>query len=116
MEQLARLENNQTQQKVSMILPKKTVFIVEDNTSIREFLVGFLEDNGYWVKSARNGKEAINKLKVAASPSVFLVDAMMPEMNGYELTHWLRADSTLSKVPIVMMSAFNKLDENVEWD
>lgn len=116
MEQLERFETKSPQKNVSMLLPKKTVFIVEDDVSIREFLATYLEDNGYWVKSARNGKEAINKLKGTTSPSVFLVDAMMPEMNGYELIHWLRSGSNLSQVPILMMSAFKKLDGIKEWD
>lgn len=83
---------------------KKNILVVEDDNSIRELLVEFLESEGYAVDSANNGQEGINLLK-EKTPDLILVDLMMPVMDGYAFrTEQLKHD-TWRNIPTVVMSA-----------
>jgi CheY-like chemotaxis protein len=62
----------------------KKILVIEDNDDIREAITGVLADEGYETDSAENGREGIEKLRFATSPTLVLVDLMMPSMNGWE--------------------------------
>jgi CheY-like chemotaxis protein len=82
----------------------KKILVVEDDNSIRELLVEFLESEGYFVDSAVNGLEGIKYLK-EKTPDLILVDLMMPVMDGYAFrTEQLKHDSW-KNIPTVVMSA-----------
>lgn len=85
------------------------ILLVDDNDLNREIAITLLEDEGFSVEYAVNGKEGINTL-VAAGPGHFqliLMDIQMPEMNGYEATKAIRKldDPTLATIPILAMTA-----------
>ena len=82
------------------------VLLVDDEAFNLEILEELLSDCGYQTDTANNGREACDIL--SANPnkySVVLLDRMMPEMNGIEVTEFMRKDSELRKIPIVMQSA-----------
>jgi CheY-like chemotaxis protein len=83
---------------------KKSILIVDDEASIVESLQEILEYEGYDVRVASNGKQALALLDQAV-PSVVLTDFMMPVMNGLQLMEVLRARPELQSLPIVLMSA-----------
>ncbi len=82
----------------------KTVLLVDDEHAIIDALSGILEDEGFRVVTAANGREALARLEEGL-PDVALVDVMMPGMDGRELVQRMRADARLSRIPVVMMSA-----------
>ena len=86
---------------------KKTstkILIVDDDPDIIEILTYNLSNEGYNVKSAVNGVEAIKKAKKFI-PDIILLDVMMPEMDGIEACSNLREIESLSKSMIIFLSA-----------
>jgi CheY-like chemotaxis protein len=90
-------------------MTEESVLIVEDDTRIARALTRFLDNAGYTVTSASNGREALDQLHKGVLPSVLLIDLMMPFMSGSELIERLHRDDTLSQIPVVVMSAYPKL-------
>src|SRR5579862_5399193 len=82
-----------------------TVLVVEDDPDIREALCMLLEDEGYTVYSAENGRMAACLLSSQPPPSLVITDLMMPIMDGWELVDRLRQNDRLSSVPVVVISA-----------
>ena len=80
------------------------VLVVDDSLTVRKITGRLLERQGYTVATARDGVEALEKLK-EARPDVMLVDIEMPRMDGFELTRHLRADATLANLPVIMISS-----------
>ena len=86
---------------------KKTstkILIVDDDPDIIEILTYNLSNEGYNVKSAVNGVEALKKAKKYI-PDIILLDVMMPEMDGIEACSNLREIESLSKSMIIFLSA-----------
>ena len=85
---------------------EKYVLLVEDDLDIREVLVDILSDWGYQVVAVNDGRAALDALaRRQPPPCVALVDLMMPVMDGIELVSRMRADITLSRIPVVITSA-----------
>ena len=86
---------------------KKTttkILVVDDDPDIIEILTYNLSNEGYNVKSAFNGIEALKKAKKFI-PDIILLDVMMPEMDGIEACSNLREIESLSKSRIIFLSA-----------
>ena len=86
---------------------KKTstkILVVDDDPDIIEILTYNLSNEGYNVKSAVNGVEALKKAKKYI-PDIILLDVMMPEMDGIEACSQLREIESLSKSMIIFLSA-----------
>lgn len=84
----------------------KKILIVEDEQDIRESLREVLEDEGFEVKTAVNGKDALAKLESnECVPDLILLDLLMPVMNGLEFRKEQMTRKTHSGIPVVIMSA-----------
>jgi signal transduction histidine kinase len=81
------------------------LLLVEDDPSIRATLAEMLEDEGYAVSTATNGREALELLGRNAPPDLILLDLMMPIMDGWEFRVVQRADPLLAGIPLLAMSA-----------
>lgn len=81
-----------------------TVLVVEDNLSQRQMISQLLKEKGLNVTEARNGSEALRKIR-SQCPDLVLLDIIMPLMNGYELCRLLKAHPKTQQVPIVLCSA-----------
>jgi CheY-like chemotaxis protein len=92
-----------TQLPISQHLPC-TVLVVDDHESTREMLGVALGIHGFEVRLAENGAEAMDMLS-ANSCQVVLTDFWMPEMNGVELLHAIRANTRLTDMPVILMTA-----------
>jgi CheY-like chemotaxis protein len=83
----------------------KSVLIIEDDDDVRDALAQLLEDEGYGVHAAHNGREGLQIASEAAPPRVIVLDLMMPIMNGWEFLAARRNDPRLRNVPVVVVSA-----------
>jgi CheY-like chemotaxis protein len=91
---------------------KNSVLVVEDDEAIRESLVEFLEDHGYHPMEAHHGQEALQLLAGAAErPGLIVLDLMMPIMDGHAFREEQLRDPELSKIPVVVISAYRDVDD-----
>jgi DNA-binding response OmpR family regulator len=81
----------------------KKVLVLEDESSIRSFIVINLRRAGYEVIEAESGEEALEKLKVHGDTRVALLDIMLPGIDGFEVCRRIRASN--SRIGIIMLTA-----------
>ena len=79
----------------------RTILVVEDEPTLRETLVDALAADGFRVVAAADGREALAQFR-GERPDLVLLDIMLPELSGIEVTRIIRAESG---VPIVMLTA-----------
>ena len=79
------------------------ILLVDDSATARKLIAGKLENSGYHVLSAENGREAI-QIARSSSPSLALVDISMPMMDGYAVCRALRDEPATQNVPVVLIS------------
>lgn len=91
---------------------KISVLVVDDESAICEMIRFTLGKSGMHVRSAANGKEALEMIN-DDSPDIVLVDWMMPKMSGPQLTRRLRKDSLTRDIPIIMLTARVSEDDKV---
>lgn len=82
------------------------VLIVDDDEALLDAFRGLLDSEGYEVETARNGKEALEKLATIAPPGLILLDLKMPVMDGWQFLATRPAESPALRVPIVLLSGF----------
>jgi DNA-binding response OmpR family regulator len=85
--------------------------LVEDEANARSALVALLEDEGFAVRAAADGAEALLILK-AWHPDVILTDIKMPRVDGLELLTLL--ETQLAAVPVIVMTAYGSIDDAVD--
>jgi two-component system, OmpR family, response regulator len=85
-----------------------TVLIVDDDPSILDFLGEALRWEGYAVLTAADS-EAL-RLAHTFQPDVILLDLLLPGMDGREISSRLRADAKTSDIPIILMSASDRMN------
>ena len=90
----------------------KTILVVDDDQDIRDTLTELLQEEGYAVVRASHGGEALCALRELPSPSLILLDLMMPVMDGWQFRTEQRKDPALASIPVVVISATGK-DEKV---
>ena len=94
------------------------VLLVEDDPALRRYLEVVLDRNGYAVVSAGDGLEAM-KFLLTAHVDVIVTDALMPNLDGYELCRFVRNSEHLAHLPIILLSALdprNTTDESEQVD
>lgn len=84
----------------------KLLLVVDDNPLNRKLLADTLNADGYRVRCAASGSEALAAIADTA-PDLLLLDVMMPGMDGFELVRQLRADRTTRELPVVMVTALD---------
>ncbi len=83
-----------------------TVLVVDDEEDTVELARMVLEYEGYIVTSARNGEEAIQLLENnGEKPDLILLDVLMPKVNGLEVCKWIKAQSDLKTIPVLLFTA-----------
>lgn len=82
----------------------KKILIADDNENIREALTYLLEDEGYKLSLAKDGTEALKKVK-SVRPDILFLDIMMPEMNGYDVCRLIKSDPDLRSTYVIMLTA-----------
>jgi response regulator RpfG family c-di-GMP phosphodiesterase len=89
------------------------ILIVDDEQAGREAMESILLNQGYRLMFASQGVEAISKARELA-PDIILLDIMMPGMDGFEVCRRLRADTHLSEVPIVLVTALDDRESRLQ--
>lgn len=82
------------------------ILIVEDSRVQAAQLRHLLEENNYRVTVATNGKEALVAVQHKL-PTLIISDIMMPEMNGYELCTYLKADPAFNDIPVILLTSLS---------
>jgi two-component system, chemotaxis family, sensor kinase CheA len=81
-----------------------SVLVVDDTTVVRELERSILEEAGYRVRTARDGREALAAL-ASEPPDLVVTDVDMPDLDGLELTRAIRADRALAGLPVVVVTS-----------
>ncbi len=87
------------------IIAGKTIMVVDDDMRNVFALTSLLEEYDAEVVVAKNGREAIGKLKNIENIDLILMDIMMPEMDGYEAMELIRKEKKYEKLPIIALTA-----------
>jgi DNA-binding response OmpR family regulator len=83
---------------------QKTVLIVDDEDEIRRLLRRVFESRGFRVREADRGNTAL-KLVKEEPPDVMILDAMLPEIHGFDIARRIKGSERYGKIPIIMVSA-----------
>jgi DNA-binding response OmpR family regulator len=82
------------------------VLVVEDDRDIRESVVEVLQDAGYTVSAAADGRQALDLLAAASPrPDLILLDLMMPVMNGFQFRQEQLKCEELAAIPVLVVTA-----------
>ena len=92
---------------------KPKILISDDEDDIRMVLKKRLESAGYDVITASNGAEAV-ETAVKEKPDLIIMDVMMPVMDGFEATRILRSKLETAVIPIVMLTAKQTKEDELE--
>jgi pilus assembly protein CpaE len=88
------------------------ILIVDDDLDTLKLVGLILQRHGYQIIAANGGVQALAKA-TTDRPDIILLDVMMPDMDGYEVTRRLRADTAVAHIPIIMFTAKTLLDDKV---
>ncbi len=90
---------------------QKTVLIVDDSATCRQFLQSALSNRGYNVLTAFDGVDALDAIKAYGHPDLVLTDLEMPRMDGYELIEALKGNGYRNPIVVGSSIRFVDLDE-----
>lgn len=93
---------------LSIVIPTdiRVLLVIDDNEGMAELLERYLTDMPYRVTATTSAREGL-QLARDLSPSVIVLDIMMPDMDGWELMQRLRHNPNTSRIPILVCSVFN---------
>ena len=90
---------------------RKTILICDDEPALRELVRASLDD-GYRFAEASDGLVAL-ELAREIEPDAVILDLMLPRLGGLEVLAQLQADARLSRVPVLVITAWNETREDV---
>lgn len=89
---------------------KKQILLVDDEPSIVRVVGKRLEVEGFSVRVAMDGQEALREVR-SEPPDLILLDLMLPKLNGYEVCTMLKQDARYQKIPVVMFTAKSRMKD-----
>ena len=84
------------------------ILVVDDVADNSDLMQALLDSEGYHVEIADSGRAAIAQIQQSA-PDLVLLDVMMPEMNGFEVTQQIRQNHDLSALPIFLVTGYDQI-------
>ena len=94
---------------LSVIRPPETqapeVLVVDDDPEVRDAIRDVLEDEGFLVRCAGNGKEALDALSGETLPDAIILDLTMPIMDGYEFLQRRERIAEMARIPVIVVTA-----------
>jgi twitching motility two-component system response regulator PilH len=94
-------------------MPVKSILIVDDSATDRQYLSELLSKNGFKVATAQNAEEALAKAK-QLRPDLVLMDIVMPGQNGFQATRTLSKDEATKQIPIIICTSKGQ-DTDKTW-
>lgn len=91
------------------------ILVVDDIADNLFLLQTFLEAEGFEVETADNGSQALSQISTK-SPDLVLLDVMLPDMSGYEVTRRIRQNYNLPSLPIVLVTAHEQAHSKLGFD
>lgn len=88
--------------------------VVEDDDDLREIICRELTSEGYAVRAARHGGEALDILSQTELPALILLDLMMPVVSGWAFRERQLADPRLAPIPVLVMTAAGATEAAIE--
>ena len=85
--------------------PAPQILLVEDDVAIRDALHGILDDEGYAITTAANGRQALERLQTNGAPDLIILDLRMPVMDGWQFRAAQKSDPALAGIPVLAISA-----------
>ena len=85
-------------------MSNKTVLVIDDSQTDFLYVKNILDAGGYSVVHASSGSQGIEEAK-RLRPSCILMDVVMPEMNGFQVTRALHRDVETTNIPVIMLSS-----------
>jgi DNA-binding response OmpR family regulator len=95
---------------VSTEQPTGHILLVEDDDGLGSILAAVLQDQGYRVDLAGNGKEALSCLATERPPDLILLNLVMPAMNGWKFREQLRKIPDLAAIPVIVLSGVDHVE------
>ena len=92
---------------------KKRILIVDDDPLNVKLLASKLPEDQFEPVTAFSGQEALRKT-LKDPPDLILLDIMMPEMNGYEVSHWLKTNPATQDIPIILVTALDGAEDKIK--
>ncbi len=105
-------EPEQEEREISRDLLGSTLYVVEDNSELRQFMNEFLSPY-FKVKLFPNGVECYEQMK-ESWPDIIISDVMMPQMDGYELCQKVKSDIKTSHIPFILLTALTTVDDKIK--
>ena len=96
-----------------MTSTKGKILVVDDTPANLEVVEEILSDAGYGVVTAIDGPRALTRLETYR-PDLLLLDIQMPGMDGFQVCQKVKAEPTLSEVPIIFLTALADVDSKVK--
>jgi CheY-like chemotaxis protein len=91
----------------------RRVLVVDDDPAICSALSEVLQEEGFEVASATDGRAALDQLRTGPAPAVIVLDLMMPVMDGWDFRHNQLQDPGLRDIPVVIVTAAGFSPETV---
>lgn len=88
------------------------ILVVDDNSDSRTWARVRLQQAGYVVREARNAKQAFAEI-ARQLPDLILLDVLLPDLDGFEITRRLRRDSALASIPIILLTVLDDRDSKI---
>jgi putative two-component system response regulator len=88
------------------------ILVADDSDEMVSLLTEFLEDAGYRVITAADGKEALRMVETEA-PDLILLDAMMPRLTGFEAVRHLKTNPSTRLTPVIMLTGLTDLNDKL---
>jgi light-regulated signal transduction histidine kinase (bacteriophytochrome) len=89
------------------------ILAVDDDPASLQLLISMLKKNGYHVRAASSGKLTLRAV-LAKAPDLILLDIKMPDMDGYEVCHFLKAEEKSKDIPIIFISGLGETTQRVQ--
>ncbi|MBK6850399.1 MAG: response regulator [Burkholderiales bacterium] len=90
----------------------QNILLVDDSKTELHFLTDVLVRNGFRVRTAENGDEAMRRI-AEEKPDLILMDVVMPGQNGFQLTRTITRDPLYADVPVIMCTSKNQETDKV---
>jgi len=105
LEKLKAIEGSRPSSKFASAKSPRTVFVVDDEIAIVDYLGETLRTEGYAVETATSGKQALARLANGKPPDILFLDLMMPEVTGFDIIEIIGKNPVLKNILVIVLTA-----------